>query len=343
MEILVVEDNLELREFLADALSEEYHVRAAASRREGLEAALAAPPDLALTDVMMPEFGGDRVVRALREKHWLSRTSRSSCSLHSRTTTPRHGHVVKRVHGPVPEKTGGTLSHLLEEFVERKRDLEEAIDRNRRLLRELHHRVRGNLQTIDSMVSMQLRRQDSQEGREALSRVRDRIAAIGIVHRMLCSQDRLDRIDLAPFLTELVGVVFRSHGGQEQRIRKTLDLDSVEVETGDAVACGIAVQELVSNALEHAFPGDREGLVEVSVRRNGSGEVVLRVADCGIGLGEETGTGASGTGSRGLGFEIVQALVTQIHGSLERRSEPGEGVEVRIAFTPEVDRQEAPI
>lgn len=398
-EILVVEDNRDLARFLAESLSDEYRVRLATGGRRGLDAVLASPPDLLLTDLMMPGFGGERLIRELREEHGLvdlpvvvlsaladdetaSRLLRegatdyvrkpvSLAELRARIANHLALHRALRVlrqevggdhpadgAEPVePTGEGGDGEHvgpasapevfdLVVELADRKRQLKEAAERNRLLLQEFQHRVGGNLQTIESLLRMQIRRHDSEEARRALSRVRDRIAAMNLVHRQFLDWDhRPGRVELAGFLEELVSVIFRSHEAEVHGYRKRLELQEgvAVVDAADAVALGIIVQELVSNALQHAFPGGRRGVVEVSLARDEAGRVVLRVGDSGVGHDvEEYGAGGEDrewTG--GLGLEIVRDLVTQLDGTLERRPRPGGGLQFRIIFVPDSGGKEA--
>lgn len=193
------------------------------------------------------------------------------------------------------------------------------------LLREVYHRVKNNLQIIDSILVMQARRLSGAEAQQALEALRGRIYALGLVHHQLMESSDLKTFDIAPFLKELSENVFHSVGGGG--IGLSVRATPLNVGLDFAIPLGLIVTELVTNALKHAFP-DGEGNIEVVLSVSEDGMVELVVADDGRGLGEEDI--AATRASASLGVTIVDGLVRQMGGTRTVTSEKGVRNEIRV-------------
>jgi two-component sensor histidine kinase len=349
--VLVVEDDADMARHLGNVLAADYDVAFAADGREGFEAAVEIAPDLVLTDMMMPRMGGAELVEALRGRPELAETpilvltARAETGLSERMLRAgaqdyvlkpfERGELVARV-GNLLEMTG--TRRLLQEALEskeeslrelarmaarRKRELEQAVEEKRLLLRELHHRVKGNLQTVTSLLQLQLREVDDERARQTLEESRGRVAAMGLLHEKLYRSGAPDRVEMSGYLRSLVADVVKTRGASG-RIATELRTEELAMPVDDAVACGLVVHELVTNAVRHAFPGDASGKIGVELRRE-DGHGVLVVSDDGEGA-------AAPDGSRpaGVGLQLVDALVAQLEGSLETRVD--DGTEVEIVF-----------
>ena len=193
------------------------------------------------------------------------------------------------------------------------------------LLREVYHRVKNNLQMVDSFLVMQARRLSDPEGKSALTSLRSRIYALGLVHHQLMGSANLQTFDVAPFLRELTGNILG--GGPSSRISLSVNAEPVDVGLDFAIPLGLLVTELVTNALKHAFPGG-EGHIDVLLSRNLDGSFALVVAD--------NGTGYSHTGdpkiaaAGGLGNRIITALVNQLKATMNVQSGQGTRFEIHI-------------
>lgn len=193
------------------------------------------------------------------------------------------------------------------------------------LLREVHHRVKNNLQLIASLLNLQGRYLHEPQSRSLLEESQSRIHSIALVHETLYQSGELARIDLGAYLGTLVRHLAASWVGVSGRIELELDVASIEVAIDVAIPCGLVVNELVTNAFKHAFPAARRGTVRVSTRAVASGLTVLTVADDGVGLPERVLAPRAG----GLGLELVATLTRQLRGTLEVGPGPG----ARIAIT----------
>lgn len=190
------------------------------------------------------------------------------------------------------------------------------------LLREIYHRVKNNLQIIQSLLRLGSR-DLSPEQREPFEGAIRRIGAMARVHTLLYSSPDLASIDLKDYLDGLVAELAEAFAGEQRGIRTVLDLKPVRIPLDTAVPLAFIAVELLTNAYRHAFPEGRNGTVVVTASCR-DGEGVLTVADDGIGLPE------SSAGRRPLGLTIVSRLVQQIGGEME---EPGPGdSEFRVRF-----------
>ena len=202
-------------------------------------------------------------------------------------------------------------------------------------IREIHHRVKNNLQTIAALLRLQGRRLRSPEAQDAIEASEQRIRSIAIVHETL-SRDAGDVVPFSEVVRPLVRAVEETVSTEDQRLHFEVQGDAGDLPGLVATPLAVVLNELMQNAVDHAFPheeGDTvDGNVAVRLAREDH-ELVVQVVDDGVGLPE----GFSLDSSRGLGLSIVQALVTsELGGSIEMSDEAG-GTEVtlRVPLAPE--------
>lgn len=186
------------------------------------------------------------------------------------------------------------------------------------LLKEVHHRVKNNLQVISSLLSLQSEGlPESQRSAFALSQAR--IQSIALVHEKLYRSSRLSHIDFGDYALTLVEQLFVAHDGDRRGIAANVEGNGVELPIDTAVPCGLITNELVSNCLKHAFPAGRKGSIQVRLRRLNAERLELTIADDGTGFphGFEARRGGS------LGLELVFALARQLDAQTSIHSEGG--------------------
>ncbi|HJV36451.1 PAS domain S-box protein [Geomonas sp.] len=192
------------------------------------------------------------------------------------------------------------------------------------LLKEIHHRVKNNLQVISSLLSLQAGGSRDQTVREVLNEVSFRVRSMALVHEKLYQSTDLAHIDFAEYLKSLLAFIWRAHGSGTAGIRLNLDLEPVYFPVDTAVPCGLIVNELAGNALKHAFRGRADGEVTVSLSKVGAGGVRLGVTDNGSGLP----AGLQWREANSLGLKLVQMLAGQLDAVVEVES--GQGTSFRI-------------
>src|SRR5271155_4070677 len=181
------------------------------------------------------------------------------------------------------------------------------------LLQELTHRVKNSLQFIAAMVMIESHRHRSGEGRAALQRVSHRITALGHLYSKLSDADPVEEVDAATYLEELCRDLIASiHQEDDKSVVLKTDIDSERLPTDRAIPIGLIVNELVTNAVKYAFPGEATGTVMVTLKRS-PGELRLTVADDGIGLDPRRA-------DSGLGGRLVNGFAQQLGGRVEWRS-----------------------
>lgn len=212
-----------------------------------------------------------------------------------------------------------SVENLSREVAERKRveqELRESEERLRSalaekevLLKEIHHRVKNNMQVISSLVSLQAAEIQDETLRKVLQDVTYRVRSMAMVHEKLYHSSDLARIDFGEYARDLLRDIWRAHASEVSKVRLALDLEPVLLSVNTAVPCGLILNELVINALKHAFQGSESGEVTVSLRTAGEAKVCLSVQDNGVGLPE----GFDWREARSLGLRLVRMLSEQIH------------------------------
>ena len=196
----------------------------------------------------------------------------------------------------------------------------------RALLHEVDHRVKNNLQLISSLILLQARRAQDPSARDALRSVLERVNAISVVHRRLFQAGDMERFDLAQFVRDLVADVTATG---PDTIDLRLDVRRIDIQAAQAAPVALVVNELLSNALRHAYP-DRRGVVEIVVRRI-EGAPVIIVCDRGVGLPDPTSP------PRGFGLTLADLLCRQLNAECSFTDlEPGVRATVRLPVEPQM-------
>ena len=202
------------------------------------------------------------------------------------------------------------------------------------LLKEIHHRVKNNLQIISSILNLQRARIEVQPIREALQDSQNRIRSMALIHEKLYRADDLARIDLSEYTRDLSSYLFRMYRPRGVTITTSIQTKPIWLGIDRAVPCGLILNELISNTLKHAFPphwnetrpAGQVGEIRIELHAKKDNQVALIVGDNGVGLppGLDPYTGNS------LGLQLVNILVQQLGGRLEVSSQ--NGAEFRVTF-----------
>lgn len=226
----------------------------------------------------------------------------------------------------------GTAAFLvtLRDITARKRAEEQIIadlQEKETLLKEIHHRVKNNLQVVSSLLNLQKDQvYDSRDG-ELLQECRNRIRSMALVHETLYRSADFTRVDFRNYLHTLLEELSRACLVNPGRIAVRLTGDTLRLGIDTAIPCGVMVNELVTNAIRHAFPDQRSGTIDVSLAREGDG-IRISVADNGVGVPPGLDPAATST----LGLTLSSMLAAQIGGALEMVSTP-DGTTFSVRFT----------
>lgn len=195
--------------------------------------------------------------------------------------------------------------------------LKNAVSAKEALLKEVHHRVKNNLQVISSFLRLQARATRDPAAADALRQSEERVLSMALLHENLYRADDVGRVDFAQYLSRLATELLRTYAGENGRITMATASNLPDLEIDRAVPLGLLVNELVTNALKHAFAGDRKGRVSVDVSRQ-SGVAILTVKDDGVGF-----QGRRDDPAQSIGLEIIDALSRQLGGVGRFRQDAG--------------------
>jgi two-component sensor histidine kinase len=239
------------------------------------------------------------------------------------------GDVVPARYFTSPITIGGEI-HLLSviQDVTARKAAEEQIAQSLRekevLLKEIHHRVKNNMQVISSLLSLQSRYLNDARLQEVLKESQQRIRSMALAHEALYRSQNLASIPFGDYARTVVNHLLRSYAPHAVEVDVQTDRYALEVD--QAVPAGLILNELVSNTLKHAFPGGRSGHVTVEIRETDSHECRIIVQDDGVGLPADLDIGTTAT----LGMELVRSLTEQLEGTLVYSGENGTRFEVRF-------------
>jgi two-component system, sensor histidine kinase PdtaS len=186
-------------------------------------------------------------------------------------------------------------------------------------IREIHHRVKNNLQIVHSLLDLQSARISDPLILSMLRDSQNRVRSMALIHQTLYSSKDFAKVDFGLFLDALVPTLIGSYSVDSQHVRVSVDVMPVELPIDAAVPCGLVVNELISNALKHAFGPGQGGEIKVSLKRPASNQITLSVADDGCGLPDGVEPAETNT----LGLQLVTVLTDQLGGSLTiQRAKP---------------------
>lgn len=207
-------------------------------------------------------------------------------------------------------------------------ELRKALKEKEGLLREVHHRVKNNLQVISSLLNLQAGSIKDPQIAQLFRECQVRVTSIALLHDALHRSADLSRIAMGEYMRTLVSHLFRSYGVNSDRIRVNLQLDEVEFDIDTGLTCGLILDELVSNCLKHAFNDSRQGVITVTLQAHADETYSLRVGDDGVGLPKD----GILNNPDSFGLELVGLMAEKLDGAITLQS--GQGTEWQVRFRP---------
>jgi two-component system, sensor histidine kinase PdtaS len=186
------------------------------------------------------------------------------------------------------------------------------------LLREIHHRVKNNLQMAMSLLNIQSFYLENEKALAAIQQSRNRMYAMSLIHQRLYQTDSLELIDMSGYIPELVEYIRDSYTGNGPLFFETR-VEQIRLDVAQAVPIGLIVNEAVTNAIKYAFPGGAGGSIRVLLQRLSKEDVLLEISDDGVGLGEDFDLRTT----RSMGMRLIDGLNEQLEGKLEIQSRGG--------------------
>lgn len=341
--LLFVEDNDAIRNLYEKRLSKRVNTfYIAENGQEGLEIFKEHEPDLIITDISMPIMNGLDMIRHIKELTndvqviVMSAYSIKEYFLEA-IDLGVNGYLIKpvdpiKLYGLIDELAGNILlkKALTEKEIRRRvaeKNLKRSLDEKDVLLREVHHRVKNNMQIISSILTMQERLVDDAKLKTVMTESRNRIRSMALVHENLYQNENLANIQFSNYVKSLAGNLARTYYEMQQKVGFEYNLTDVYLPLDIGIPCGLIINELISNSFKHAFNDHDKGTIKISLIREGKNEFLLQVADDGKGMDPEFEVEQS----RSLGMRIVYKLTQQIDGDLQY--DFSHGTEFNIRFT----------
>ena len=229
------------------------------------------------------------------------------------------------------------LKELVDEQTE---DLQKALEEKEVLVKEIHHRVKNNLAVISGLFELQVDYSDDEFATKILRESQRRIQSISMIHEKLYQNERLAEIDFSKYIKELVDVITYSNSKTDNNIDVEISTGNVKLGVNQGIPCGLIINELISNAYEHAFEGREEGKVWITFEELEETKIKLSVKDNGIGLPADFEEKQQE--SQSLGMVLVETLARQLSGDMEIRN-LAQGVEFIIEFEKENPTLKIPV
>lgn len=235
---------------------------------------------------------------------------------------------------PLHTEMGTMILASVVDITERKQQeesLKSALKEKEVLLSEIHHRVKNNLQIIDSLIGLQSENMTSDNVLAAFKESQNRVRSIAMIHQILYESHDFSEVEIATVISGLVDNLIQSYGTDLRQIAMDLDLAKVQLPIDKSIPLGLIVNELVTNTLKHAFPHGRIGRLNIILKMAEAGTITLIIEDTGVGIAEDFNIEESSS----LGLHLVQTLVDQLGGSLNiQRKDP---TRFHIVFSENLD------
>ena len=217
---------------------------------------------------------------------------------------------------------------IARDITERKKaeqKIKESLKEKEILLAEIHHRVKNNLAVITGLLELQVQNTDNDEAKTVLRDSQLRINSMALIHEKLYESDNLSLIQFGKYIGELIDVIADSHITKEKPIEIDIESDPIEFTITQAIPCGLLMNEIVTNALKHAFEGRNSGKISISLKKEGD-VIQLVISDNGIGLPDNF----EEMKVKSLGMTLIYTLASQLNADMNIES--GEGTVYRLTF-----------
>ena len=198
--------------------------------------------------------------------------------------------------------------------------IEIRIKQNETLLKEIHHRVKNNLQTISSLLYLQSVSIKDKEIKNSLTSTRLRVESMALIHKMLYQRENLGAIGMKAYISTLFKSLHDVYNFNSSRVKLNIDMEEFEVDVDRAIPLGLIINELVTNAFKYAFPNKKKGEISIEMKKDKSGTTIINLSDNGIGNYNTTGNS--------FGTQLISLLTKQIEGEIESGNDNGHWIRI---------------
>jgi PAS domain S-box-containing protein len=239
---------------------------------------------------------------------------------------------------PILNDKGNTVGFLAiqRDITERKlaeEQIKKSLKEKEVLLREIHHRVKNNMQIVSSLLMLQSQNIEDKKYKDMFIESQNRIYSMALIHEKLYQSESIAEINFKEYINGIVTNIFESYG-QKSNIKIDINVENILIKIDYAVPCGLIINELVTNSLKYAFPDGRQGKIQISLKSNDTNMIQLSISDDGIGIPKDLDI----RNTKSLGLHLITALAeSQLHGEIILNREIG--TEFQIIFRQANDRR----
>ena len=196
-----------------------------------------------------------------------------------------------------------------------KAEIEQRIDEKEILLREVHHRVKNNLQTVSSLLNLQAKNSGNEQLKDLVKGSQNRVLSMAMIHEMLYLRSNLSKIEFKPYVQELTEYLVKSVKGRSKNATINIDIPDIELGIDTAIPLGLLINEAVSNSLKYAFVENDNGQIDITLKKESAQNTYnLHISDNGIGFSEKLDFRTT----KSLGLKLIHTLARQLKGSVKR-------------------------
>ncbi|MCG6551353.1 MAG: response regulator [Candidatus Magnetominusculus sp. LBB02] len=322
LSILYVEDDDAVKKALTRFLSKNAReVYFASDGKEGLQLYNLHKPEIVITDIRMPVMDGLAMSKAIKEinpnSFIIVTTSHNDVEfLMSAIDIGVDKYIVKPIRFDTLRKMLDTCSHTIyrqREIIKLNQALLASLTEKEVLLREIHHRVKNNMQVISSLLRLQARYVKDNKLSAMFKDSEYRIRSMALIHEKLYNSKDMSHIDFGDYVKNLCSGLFSSYGVNKREIRFNVDTANISLGIDTAIPCGLVINELISNSLKYAFKKGQKGEISVQLRQHRDNEYELTVGDTGGGLDASIDFRTT----ESLGLQLVTSIAeSQLHGKI---------------------------
>ena len=216
-------------------------------------------------------------------------------------------------------------------------EIEKRINEKETLLREVHHRVKNNLQTVSSLLSLQSRSIEDKKMKGIIKSSQNRVISMAMVHEMLYMRDDLSKIEYKSYVKELSEFLIRSLKGAENKVKLNIDIPDIKLGIDTAIPLGLLINEAITNALKYGITDENEGEINIAIKQENNNNYVLNIGDNGVGFPDSIDHKTT----KSLGLKLIHNLARQLKGTISRDSSK-KGTNYIVRFS-EVGQQFHPV
>lgn len=209
---------------------------------------------------------------------------------------------------------GKNLQKAQQKIYKSKREIEKQITEKEMLLKEIHHRVKNNLQTVSSLLSLQSRATEDVTVKNLFKSSQNRVISMAMVHEMLYMRDDLSKIEYKSYVQELSEYLVKSVKGTHNNIKLTIDIPDIKLGIDTAIPLGLLINETITNSLKYGITDDNDGEIHIALKKEEGTDYILNIGDNGVGFSDTV----NHKNTKSLGLKLIYNLARQLKGSIIR-------------------------